>query len=120
VYLLLFASRAVLPKRLSGGLYSRSHISVMFSFIPMFLDKQQKHGKEWEWKIGELDRAGSYMVNMGDSVAHAYFPNHRYGSFCDNGISWGSCKKSSHARHGKVTVWPVNALSWRKHVAYRL
>jgi hypothetical protein len=54
VYLLLFALRAVLSKRLSGGPYSRRHISVMFSFIPMFLDKQQKHGKEWEGKIGEL------------------------------------------------------------------
>ena len=23
-------------------------------FLPMFLDKQKKHGKEWEWHIGEL------------------------------------------------------------------
>ena len=23
-------------------------------FIPMFFDKQKKHGKEWEWRIGEL------------------------------------------------------------------
>jgi hypothetical protein len=23
-------------------------------FIPMFLDKQKKHGKEWEWQVGEL------------------------------------------------------------------
>jgi hypothetical protein len=74
----------------------------------------------WSPSRPPFDRAGSYMVNMGDSVAHAYFSNHRDGSFCDNGISWGSCKKSSHARHGEVTVWPVNALSWRKHVAYRL
>ena len=23
-------------------------------FIPMFLDKQKKHGEEWEWQVGEL------------------------------------------------------------------
>lgn len=67
-----------------------------------------------------FDQAGSYMVNTDHSVSRELFSNHRDGSFCQNGIDWGSCRAKSHSMHGEVTDWPAKTVSWRKHVAFRL
>lgn len=74
----------------------------------------------WMSSRPPFDTASSYSVKNGGTMYHAFFSNHRDGSFCENVIQWGSCKNPGHIRHGEVTNWSWKELSWRKHVAYKL
>jgi hypothetical protein len=76
--------------------------------------------EHWTRSRPPFDRTGSYMVDMADYSTHAVFSNHRDGTFCQNGVGWGSCKNSCHIIYGETTYWTKKAISWRKHVAFRL
>jgi len=120
--------------KLRGAVFSRGYVETKYKHVlhtspPSWSDRsaQPDSGKEsdslcdyctlpdhWCRSRPPFDTAGSYMVSAGDSAVHAFFSNHRDGTFCADAISWGLCKRRCHIE------WSVKAISWRKHVAYRL
>ncbi|KAF2726495.1 hypothetical protein EJ04DRAFT_530226 [Polyplosphaeria fusca] len=75
---------------------------------------------EWIPMKPPFDHYGSYLVKIGDSFAHAAFPNHTDGGFCKNALELNTCKRKSHGRDGDCPFWCSREISIRKHVAYRL